>query len=162
MRSFRVLAYTTFMLALAAVAPVGAARAAGQSESAVQQANDQFYAALNALFKGDTQAMDAAWSHADDVTCLGPDGKFLVGWDQVRQSWDLHAKTMLGGSIRPEDVHATTGEDLATVQCFEVGDNIVDGKPVQVKLRATNIFRKENGQWKMIGHQTDKLPFLEQ
>jgi ketosteroid isomerase-like protein len=32
---------------------------------------------------------------------------------------------------------------------------------VQVSIRATNLFRKENGAWKMIGHHTDLLPFLE-
>jgi len=28
-----------------------------------------------------------------------------------------------------------------------------------VSIRATNVFRKEGGQWKMIGHHTDLLPF---
>jgi ketosteroid isomerase-like protein len=56
----------------------------------------------------------------------------------------------------------TVGQDLATVECVEVGENIVNGKPTKVSIRATNTFRKENGQWKIIGHHTDKLPFLEQ
>jgi hypothetical protein len=30
-----------------------------------------------------------------------------------------------------------------------------------VSIRATNLFRKESGAWKMIGHHTDLLPFLE-
>jgi len=38
----------------------------------------------------------------------------------------------------------------------------VDGKAEKVMLRATNVFRKENEQWKMIGHHTDTLPFLTQ
>ena len=33
-------------------------------------------------------------------------------------------------------------------------------KVEKVKLRATSIFRKEAGLWKMVGHQTDKLPYL--
>jgi ketosteroid isomerase-like protein len=32
--------------------------------------------------------------------------------------------------------------------------------PEKVSIRATNIYRKENGQWKMIGHHTDLLPYL--
>ncbi len=31
--------------------------------------------------------------------------------------------------------------------------------PGAVSLRATNVFSKENGAWKMIGHHTDMLPF---
>jgi ketosteroid isomerase-like protein len=43
-----------------------------------------------------------------------------------------------------------------------VGSNLnAQGEPMKVSIRATNIFRKENGQWKMIGHHTDLLPFLE-
>jgi ketosteroid isomerase-like protein len=36
----------------------------------------------------------------------------------------------------------------------------VNGQPQTVTIRATNIFRRENGQWKMIGHHTDLLTFL--
>jgi ketosteroid isomerase-like protein len=35
---------------------------------------------------------------------------------------------------------------------MEVGSNVIDGKKVVVSLRATSIYRQENGQWKMIGH----------
>jgi ketosteroid isomerase-like protein len=42
-----------------------------------------------------------------------------------------------------------------------VGSNLdAEGRPLQVSIRATNVFRKENGDWKMIGHHTDLLPFL--
>ena len=37
---------------------------------------------------------------------------------------------------------------------------VPDGKPQAVSIRATNLFRKEDGTWKMIGHHTDLLPFL--
>jgi ketosteroid isomerase-like protein len=37
-----------------------------------------------------------------------------------------------------------------------VGENMTaDGKPVEVRFRATNIFRKEQGGWKMVHHHTD-------
>jgi len=29
-----------------------------------------------------------------------------------------------------------------------------------VAIRATNVFRREAGAWKMVGHQTDLLPHL--
>ena len=150
-----------FALAVAGMMPVESARAIGQDENAVRQANDEFYAALNAMFQGETAPMEAVWSHADDVTYLGPDGKFLVGWDAVLADWKQQAAMKLDGTVRPERIHTKTGADIATVECFEVGSNIVGGKPTPVSLRATNVFRKENGQWKMIGHHTDKLSFLD-
>jgi ketosteroid isomerase-like protein len=162
MKSYSLLALATFMLAVAGLVPLEATRGAEQNEDSVRQATDRFYAALNAMFKGDVEPMEAAWSHANDVTYMGPDGKFIIGWDQVLPNWKSQAAMMLGGTVRPKQIHTTVGQDLATVQCFEVGENVIDGKPVKVSLRATNVFRKENGHWKMIGHQTDKLPYLGQ
>jgi len=151
-----------FVLAVAGLAPLNAAHAAPPDETAVRQASDRFYAALNAMFVGNIEPMQSVWSHAEDVTYMGPDGKYIIGWDQVQAIWQVQADLKLGGKIEAERVHVTVGQDLATVECNEVGENIVHGKPTKVTIRATNVFRKENGQWKMIGHHTDTLPFLTQ
>ena len=79
-------------------------------------------------------------------------------WQNI---WEQQADLKLGGEIRAEGTHTTVGQDLATVECTEVGENIVNGQPNKVVIRATNTYRKENGQWKMIGHHTDTLPFLD-
>jgi len=153
----------TAALALVFAATVSARDAgdAPANESTVQEATAGFYTALNAMFTGDVEPMKEVWSHAEDVTFMGPDGSVNVGWNEVRANWEVQAKRNLGGEIRHELIMATVGQDLAVVQCREVGENVIDGKPIGVSLRATNIFRKENGAWKMIGHQTDKLPFLQ-
>lgn len=161
MRNSSVVALATFMLAVAGLVPLSAAQAAEQDEQAVRQATDEFYAALNTMFEGNVEPMKAVWSHADDVTYMGPDGKFTVGWDQVSKDWDRQAAMKLGGTIQAEGTHATVGQDLATVECYEVGENVINGKPQKVSLRATNVFRKENGQWQMIGHHTDLLPYMQ-
>ena len=162
MRSPRVIVLSTIMLAVAGLAPLGAARAADADEQAVHKANADFYAALNAMFEGQTEPMTAVWSHADDVTYMGPGGGMLIGWDAVSAKWESQAAMKLGGSIRPEQTHVNIGHDTAIVGCYEIGENFVDGQPQKVSLRATNVFRQENGQWKMIGHHTDLLPFLAQ
>lgn len=129
---------------------------------AAEEASAKFYAGLNALFTGDAAPMKEVWSHADDVSYMGPSGGFQVGWDQVSAIWDAQAALKLGGKIEPQDIRVTVGDDLAFVQCYERGDNKnAAGQDVQVSIRATNVFRKENGQWKMIAHHTDLLPFLE-
>jgi ketosteroid isomerase-like protein len=37
----------------------------------------------------------------------------------------------------------------------------VDGKPVEVQLRATNIFRLQGGKWKLVHHHADLSAPLE-
>jgi ketosteroid isomerase-like protein len=130
---------------------------------AVEYASAQFYKSLNSMFTGDAGPMQEVWSHADDVTYLGPDGSFKQGWNEVRQAWEAQAALKLGGQVEPRETHITVGNDLAFTQCVEQGSNLdAQGNTVQVSIRATNLFRKENGNWKMIGHHTDVLPFLEQ
>lgn len=148
--------------ALALAAPCLAANPTAGERKAVEQASERFYTSLNAMFRGETAPMQQIWSHAADITCMGPAGGMLVGWDQVRSAWEMQAALKLGGKIEPSNVQIVVGDDLAVVSCFEVGENRdLQGRPIQVSIRATNTFRKENGEWKMIGHHTDLLPFLE-
>lgn len=121
----------------------------------------RFYAALNALFAGDLAPMVEVWSHADDVTYLGPDGGFQVGWQDVRADWQKQAAMKLGGRVEPDAMRINVGRDLAVTHNYEKGANVnTGGKPGSVSIRATNLFRKENGVWKMIGHHVDTLPYL--
>jgi ketosteroid isomerase-like protein len=59
-------------------------------------------------------------------------------------------------------MRVTAGNEIAVSSNYSKGENIdAEGKPQTVSIRATNIFRKEDGKWKMIGHHTDLLPFLQ-
>lgn len=134
----------------------------GTELAAVKKANADFYAALNAMFTGDLKPMEAIWSHAADVSYLPPDKAMLVGWAQVKADWEKQATLKLGGKVEPRDEHILLGKDLAIVQCVEEGENVnVGNQPKKVSIRATNVYRLENGTWKMISHHADPLPFLE-
>lgn len=131
-------------------------------EEAVFEAVEQFYAALNTMFTGDLGPMKGVWSHADDVTYMGPGGGIQVGWDQVHADWEAQAAMKLGGEVRPEEITITLGSDIAIVNNYERGENTnVEGKPEKVSIRVTKVFRKSDGQWKIIGIHADPLPFLE-
>jgi len=138
------------------------ALAAGNADAkAVLKANAAFYAALNVMFTGDAAPMERVWSHAADVTYMGPTGGFDLGWAGVRQNWQAQAAMKLGGKIEPEQIHLLVSGGLAVVSEVEVGENTnANGKTAEVKLRTTNIFRREQGSWKMVGHHTDTLPYL--
>jgi len=128
----------------------------------VRAAAEQFYSALNVMFSGELGPMKEVWSHGEDVTYMGPGGGFRLGWKDVLADWEAQAAMKLGGKVEPKDLRITVGRDLAIVSNYEIGHNVTaDGKVQEVKIRATNLFRNENGQWKMIGHHTDLLPFLQ-
>jgi len=141
----------------------GSACAEEKDMKAVREAAEQFYSALNEMFTGELGPMKEVWSHKDDVTYMGPGGGFRLGWKDVLADWETQAALKLGGRVEPRDMRITVGHDLAIVSNYEIGQNVTaDGKALEVTIRATNLFRNENGTWKMIGHHTDLLPFLQE
>lgn len=130
-------------------------------EKEVKMAAEQFYQALNSMFKGDLDPMLEVWSHKDDVTYMGPSGGILVGWEEVRNSWEEQAGLKLGGKVEPVDMIVIVGNKIGITVNYERGTNYINGKQKTVNIRATNVFRLENGKWKMISHHTDVLPWLE-
>jgi ketosteroid isomerase-like protein len=130
------------------------------SQAAVKAATDSFYSALNLMFTGDGGPVKDAWSHAEDVTYMGPSGEYSIGWNEIEKEWDKQAAAKLGGKVTPEKLHIVAGETLAFINCVEAGQNVVNGKVEPVKLRSSTIFRKENGAWKIVAHQTDLLGYM--
>jgi ketosteroid isomerase-like protein len=151
----------TSLSVLTAILVATSTPASAQDDEAVQEAAARFYTALNTLFTGDAEPMKALWSHAEDVTYMGPMGGFQAGWSAVEKIWEDQAALKLGGNVEAVDMQITVGHDLAITHNYEIGENEgPDGEALSVSIRATNIFRKEDGEWKMIGHHTDVLPHL--
>ena len=132
-----------------------------KESKAVQSSVNEFYVALNQLFSGEMTTMEKIWSHGKDITYMGPDGTYVIGWESTRANFQVQANKKLGGKVMPKDIHTIIGNDLAIVSNYEVGENVnAQGKPEKVQIRVTSTFRKEKAGWKMIGHHTDTLSFL--
>ena len=125
--------------------------------SSLQAANDGFYTALNEVLKGHLEPIRDVLSHANDASYVGPMGEVLVGWDAIYESWRQQAAAGLGGFVTPTDQHLTVCGDIGIVVGMEAGEGHT-GMPAQVNLRATSIYRVEDGSIKMIAHHTDLLP----
>ena len=134
--------------------------AAEDDARAVGVALVEFNDALNTLFTGDAGPMKEVWSHAEDVTYMGPSGSFQVGWTRIEPYWDKQAAAKLGGKVEPKDIHFAVSPQLSVAHYYEKGENIIDGKSQPVSIRTTTVFRKEDGRWKVIGHHTDTLAYL--
>jgi ketosteroid isomerase-like protein len=157
----RLICVTIVLFSAAGLISERPAFAAEKDIEGVRAAAEQFYSALNVMFTGELRPMKQVWSHKDDVTYMGPGGGFRIGWKDVLADWETQAALKLGGKVEPKDMRLTVGRDLAIVSNYEIGHNVTpDGRAQKVTIRATNLFRNENGKWKMIGHHTDILPFL--
>ena len=147
-----------------AFATVGTASPRSANErAAVVAANAQFYAALNQMFKGELGAMKAVWSHADDVTYMGPTENFERGWAAVLKDWEGQAALKLGGRVQPADIQIILGRDVAVVSDYENGEKHKRARQGRAgEAQSENIFRKEGRRWKMVGHQHRPAPLSRQ
>jgi ketosteroid isomerase-like protein len=130
-------------------------------EQAVRLALDGFYASLNVMFIGDPNPAKAVWSHSEDIAYMGADGGYQVGWKAMYADWVKQASVNIGGKVVHSNVTVNVGSDIAvTHQLVKSAD--VDGESLNKddSLRASSVFRKEDGKWKMIGHHVDVIPAL--
>ncbi len=109
-------------------------------------ANLEFYRAFTAH---DWLAMDRLWAKKHPVMCLHPGWTLLRGREAVMQSW----RDILTGSEAPHvmchDDEAFVNGDVAIVVCEE---ELRDGS-----LAATNLFVREEGNWRMMHHQASPI-----
>jgi ketosteroid isomerase-like protein len=127
----------------------------------INEAVEQFYKALNALIAGDIEPMKEIWLHEDYVTYLDPSGAYLVGWENVLASWQKQADMNIGGDVHMEKLQLMVEGNMAVAHNYEIGNTEIGGKREHIFIRATNVFLKRDGQWKMISHHTDKMQILE-
>ena len=163
-------AIRTMVLLLGAIVSLGACRALAEdaapktndASNGVLAANEQFYIALNAMFVGNLIPMESVWSHADDITYLSPTGQQFVGWDAVRNAWQIQANFKLGGKVESREVQfVMLSPTIALVTNREVGENPnTPHGPMNVNIRSSKIFRLEAGEWKLFFDHVDLLPAL--
>lgn len=128
----------------------------------VRQASDRFYAVLNRVINGDmSEAMFDSFSHADDVTAMHPMGGRQVSWPEVRASFEAAASAISGGSVEVSDLRITLlGDDAACTTGIENAAATINGAPLSISVRCTNVYRREGGAWKLVHHHADLLPDL--
>jgi ketosteroid isomerase-like protein len=126
------------------------------AEDEVRQASEQFYAALNRTLDGDSSPMEQIWPHGSDVSAMHPFGGRMLGWDEVRDSWEQAAQAFSGGQVALDEmVVVPISEDAAYTLGTEHGQGSIGEETVGIDWRATNIYRREAGGWKIVHHHTD-------
>ena len=126
----------------------------------VRQASDRFYVVLNRGINGDiSDEMFDIFSHADDVSTMHPMGGRQIGWPEVRASWEMAAGSIDGGAVEVSDLQITMlGSDGAYTTGTEIASATVGGTPVTMSMRSTNVYRREEGVWKLVHHHVDLMP----
>ncbi|NKB45834.1 MAG: DUF4440 domain-containing protein [Alphaproteobacteria bacterium] len=122
-------------------------------EEAVLFANDRFYAA----FAGkDVESMERLWG-SERIICVHPGWPPLHGREEVMESWQGILGEDSAPEVRCRTPRVTIFGNMAIVVCIEELEAAF--------LCATNVFVREDAEWRLIHHQAgpvnvqlDELP----
>ncbi len=136
-------------------------------QSQLGQVVDAYREALRRYIRGDSDATLSFFSDRDDVTLANPVGPAVRGPSAVAEAARrAGANFGPGGSLHFDDVNSTFDEvsrvftpELSYVVQVERHEGRISGReqPVVNALRATLVFRREDGAWQMVHRHADPI-----
>jgi ketosteroid isomerase-like protein len=114
--------------------------------------------AERAIHAGDVEPRLAMWSRQDPVTVLGARHS-ASGWAEVEPMF----RTVASWFSDPRDyrfelVAAGVSGDLAYTAGYEHIQTNVEGETRAFTLRATHVYRREEGEWRIVHRHADAPP----
>jgi ketosteroid isomerase-like protein len=111
-----------------------------------------------AIYQGDPEPFKALWSRSDDISLFGAFGPCKKGWHQIAKTVDWVASRYRQGTVTAEYEVVHEGTDLAYTVGYETGDLALDGTPTRQRLRVTQIYRRQDGEWRLVHRHGDIAP----
>jgi ketosteroid isomerase-like protein len=126
----------------------------------VDELIEQINLAQGELIKGNPEPMNNLFSHRDDVTLNNPLSPPAHGWEQVAATMERAASPFRDGEIVAfETIEKHVTPEVAYVVRVERARAKVGGSEeiAPIALRATMIFRPEDGEWKVVHRHADPI-----
>jgi ketosteroid isomerase-like protein len=121
---------------------------------------EQWHLAQGEFLKGNPEPVKERWSHREDVSVANPYGPPVRGWEQVAKTVEHAASLRSDGEFVGSEVVAKyVTAELAYVVQIERAKAKVGGREdiTPYAVRATNIFRLEDGEWKVVHRHADPI-----
>ena len=128
-----------------------------EAEAFLAEVMPRLQSADRALHDGDAGPRLALWSQAEPVTLFGA---WLsdVGWPDISRTFqELAVRFAQCTSFEIELVAAGASGDLAYTVAYEHTSVSVQGEPRSYTLRVTQVYRREDGAWKVVHRHGDEV-----
>lgn len=117
--------------------------------------------AVTRFMNGDATLWKQICSQSDDATIFGGFGGYEKGWNKLgaRYDWAASQFKESGTPLQVEYINVAVSGDLSYIVVIERSQPRVGNmeKAVPLALRSTQIFRKEDGEWKLLHRHADAL-----
>jgi ketosteroid isomerase-like protein len=126
----------------------------------VDELIEQFHLAQGEIVKGNPEPVKRLFSHREDVTLNNPFVPPVRGWEQVAEVTDRAVSQFRDGQmVGYEIIERYVTSELAYVVEIERTKAKVGGSAdiIPFALRATMIFRPEDGEWKVVHRHADPI-----
>ena len=130
------------------------------TDSDFAQALEEYHHAVDAFAGGDPEPVKALYSRHDDVTLANPLGPPVRGWQHVAPAVDRAAATIREGEpAQWESISQVVTADLAySVDIQHTRAKLGETDDIEsFALRVTSIFRREDGEWKLVHRHADPI-----
>ena len=129
-----------------------------ETDSFVAEMLPRQRAAEQAIHNGDAEPRIALWSRTDPVTVFGAKMS-ASGWADVEPLFRNVASWFSDSAEYEFEVTAAGASgDLAYTIGYEHNQVKVDGQPRTYTLRVTHVYRREEGQWRVVHRHADVPP----
>ena len=121
---------------------------------------ERYHRTVQAFITGDPSPQERIWSRRDDVTLANPLGPPARGWTEVLDSLRRAVSQLSDGEVLAvERISGYSSGDLAYILEIEQDRVRLGGarEPVDVSLRVTTIFRREEDGWKVLHRHADPI-----
>ncbi len=110
-----------------------------------------------AFHEGDAGPRMKLWSQRDPVSLFGAAGMYKSGWEDVSETFEQVVTKFSDVTGWRFDLEvADVIGDMAYTVGFERYRGSIAGKPVDdISLRVTQVYRREDGDWKVIHRHGD-------
>ena len=126
----------------------------------VDQLIEQYYLAQGEFLKGNPETVKNLFSRREDVTIANPYGPPVRGWDEVAKSVEHAASLRSDGEFAGWQIVAKyVSAELAYVVEIERAEAKIGTREdiTPYAVRATMIFRPEDGEWKVVHRHADPI-----
>ena len=115
--------------------------------------------ALEAMFEGDPEPYMEMWSQRNPVSLFGAWGPCKTGWSELSKTFRWVGSRFGGGAMTYDLEVAYAGDDLAYTVGYERGEVALDGgEKLPMTIRVTHVYRREDGEWRLIHRHGDFAP----